>query len=359
MIGSRGLGTNYGGIEVVLDSLCPRLVSLGYMVDVFGRAGPGGSVLQPGLRSVPAWSFGGKYGETITRSTVALLRSLTGYDIIHFHGLGSGILTALTHLVGQKSVVTVHALDQKRDKWNRVAKTCLATAERTMVRHASAVTVVSEALQRYYVDEYKIRPTLIPNAPKDVVRVAPRPVLRELGLADRRYILFASRLTHEKGCHDLVRAMNAIETDAVLVVAGAALDEDYMAELRGLADPDKVVFAGQRSGLELAELLSHATLFVLPSYIEGMSMALLEALSYGIPCIVSDIPENRSVSGDAAVYFPPRDVAALERVLTGALAASDRGEPPRVKLNSLVNWDDVALKYDEVYRRVSETVGAT
>lgn len=359
MIGSRGLGTNYGGIEVVLDSLCPRLVSMGYVVDVFGRAGAGGGAFPQGLRSVPAWSIGGKYGETITRSTTALLKSLTGYDIIHLHGLGSGILTALTHLIGQKTVVTVHALDQKRDKWNRFAKTCLAAAERTVVRHASEVTVVSEALQRYYLDEFDFRPALIPNAPKDVVRVAAGPVLRELGLENRRYVLFASRLTHEKGCHDLIQAMNAVDTDAVLVVAGAALDQDYMAGLRGSAGRDKVVFAGQRGGLELAELFSNAALFVLPSYIEGMSMALLEALSYGLPCIVSDIPENRSVSGEAAVYFPPRDIAALERVLAGALAAPNRSEPPRVRLNSLLNWDDVTLLYDEVYRRVSGTVGAT
>ena len=109
MIGSRGLGSGYGGIEKVLDQVCPRLAQHGHRIDVYARTGI--AISGDGLQNIPVPSFGGKHLENITRSTFATLRALGHYDIVHFHAIGPGVLSGLTALAGQHSVVTIHGLD--------------------------------------------------------------------------------------------------------------------------------------------------------------------------------------------------------------------------------------------------------
>ena len=124
MIGSRGLGSSYGGIERVLNELCPRLADLGHSIDVYSR--PDVEFCdRPGLRAIPIPLFGAKYFETISRSAIALAQAMGKYDLIHFHAVGPGILTLATHLFGQKSLVTIHGLDHERDKWSPAARLSL------------------------------------------------------------------------------------------------------------------------------------------------------------------------------------------------------------------------------------------
>lgn len=115
IIGSRGVGSYYGGIERMLDQVCPRLLSLGHTIDVYGRHGDTCDTI-PGLRSMPMRSFGGKHLENLSRSTLAALRAAGRYDVLHFHAIGPGLLSAFTRMVGQPAVVTVHALDYRRTK---------------------------------------------------------------------------------------------------------------------------------------------------------------------------------------------------------------------------------------------------
>ncbi|QFY63418.1 glycosyltransferase family 4 protein (plasmid) [Rhizobium grahamii] len=347
MIGSRGLGTSYGGIERVLDAVCPELVALGHDVDVFAATSATDSNLR-GLKVVKVPSIAGKHTETISRSILSLALALGQYDIIHFHAIGPGILSAATRLFRQPTVVTIHGLDQRRDKWGPIAKSCLSMAENTIVRCADRITVVSEELRRYFVERHDVRTSFIPNGLPVVTPVPPGPLLKALGLAGRRYVFFASRLTPEKGCHDLIEAHKRVSEDATLVIAGKALQPDYEANLATLAGPN-VLFVGHRSGADLQELYSNATLFVLPSYLEGMSMALLEAMAYDIPTIVSDIPENIRVVGNAAIRFQARDVSGLAGALAEALARPLDAAPVTPEWPT---WSKVARSYSDVYDRV-------
>lgn len=347
MIGSRGLGTSYGGIERVLDSLCPELVALGHRVDVYASPSSTSSDL-PGLEVVRVSSIGGKHTETITRSVSSLVRAVGRYDVIHLHAMGPGILSAATRLFAQPTIVTIHGLDQRRDKWGRVAKTCLSLAEQTVVSCADEVAVVSEELRRYFLERHDLRTSFIPNGLPTVTNLPRGPLLEALGMGDRQYIFFASRLTPEKGCHDLIEAHARLNDGTALVIAGKATQPDYEAYLRQIAGP-KVIFVGHRSGAELQELYSNASLFVLPSYLEGMSMALLEALAYRLPVAVSDIPENVRVAGDGAVRFKPHDVGGLANALRLGLAR--RGQPGADRV-SLQSWARIAEAYGGLYQRV-------
>jgi glycosyltransferase involved in cell wall biosynthesis len=351
MIGSRGIGSNYGGIERVLDQLCPRLTGLGHEIDVYSQTNVSFQDCD-GVRAIPIMAISGKHFETISRSALSLSHAMGRYDLIHFHAVGPGILTFLTKLIGQKSIVTIHGLDQKRDKWGAIARCCLSLAERTLVANADQVTVVSESLRRYFIERYDSAVAFIPNGMPQKQKVPLGAQLARCGLNSRRYFLFASRLTPEKGCHDLIDAFNKLDTDMKLVIAGGSGTEEYIRALRAQADPTKVIFVGHRTATDLDELFSNAYAFVLPSYVEGMSMALLEALAFKIPVVVSDIPENRFVVNQCGFYFTPRDVTSLGSVLARLIAEPEHVAAARERLETLrlPNWDTVAQDYDCLYR---------
>ncbi|HVJ31759.1 MAG TPA: glycosyltransferase family 4 protein [Terriglobia bacterium] len=375
MIGSRGIGSNYGGIERVLDELCPRLAMLGHEIDVFsrtdiglpepanevaadeerGEAMPAPELLA--VKSIPTRSFGGKHLENLSRSMASTFKALRRYDLVHFHATGPGLFSAVTRAAGQRSVVTIHALDQRRQKWGPAARLSLQLAERTITSCADEITVVSESLRRYMREKYDYHARYIPNGIPRRAAVAPGPLLAKHQLEAGRYFLFASRLTPEKGCHDLIAAFNRSTTPFKLAVAGGVGPTEYAAQLKRVADPERVVFLGHLGGTELAEAFSNAYVFVLPSYIEGMSMALLEAISFGIPALVSDIEENLLVLGGQGFHFPVGNVAALEAVL--ALLASKptlvHAEARALKSLPLPTWDDIAIRYDRFYRNIRDT----
>jgi glycosyltransferase involved in cell wall biosynthesis len=369
MIGSRGIGSNYGGIERVLDELCPRLVMMGHQVDVFSKtradttppsSDPNGTCMEPhkvtGMgvspRSIPAKSFGGKHFDNLSRSMASTFMSLRRYDVVHFHATGPGIFSAVTRAAGQRSVVTIHALDQRRQKWNAAAKLSLQLAEHTITSCADDVTVVSESLRRYMREKYDYRACYIPNGVPRRDRVAPGLLLQKHGLEPGRYFLFASRLTPEKGCHDLLHAFSRTHTGMKLAVAGGVGPTEYSRELKYIADPRRVSFLGHLAGNELAEAFSNAYVFVLPSYIEGMSMALLEAISFGIPTLVSDIEENLLVVRGHGFRFPVGDIATLGTILNFLAEKPElvRAQAYALKRSPLPDWDDIALRYDQFYR---------
>lgn len=347
MIGSRGLGTSYGGIERVLDAVCPELVALGHTVDVFAAPSATTSSL-PGLDVIKVPGLAGKHTETISRSVVSLALAAGRYDVIHLHAIGPGILSAATRLLRQPTVVTIHGLDQRRDKWGPIARSCLSTAERSIVRYADRITVVSEELRRYFVERHDLRTSFIPNGLPVVTKLPPGPLMKALGLTGRRYVFFASRLTLEKGCHDLIQAHRRLGDDVTLVIAGSAPQRDYEEHLKALAGPN-VMFVGHRSGADLQELYSNAALFVLPSYLEGMSMALLEAMAHDIPTVVSAIPENTRVVGNSAILFQPRDVSGLTEALSRALSRPAGAVPATP---TWPTWSEIAKSYSDVYDRV-------
>jgi glycosyltransferase involved in cell wall biosynthesis len=359
MIGSRGVGSNYGGIERVLDELCPKLADLGHQVHVYSKADTGFTGYN-GVQSIATRSIGGKHLDNLTRAIFALKQAYGQYDVLHFHALGPGVLSLLTRLGGQRSVVTVHALDHKRDKWGTFARMCLVGAERTLIGSADRVTVVSESLRRYFAERYDATAEFIPNGIPNKQHVPPGTLLTAHDLVPGKYVLFASRLTPEKGCHDLIAAFNTLDATLLaqsgmkLVIAGGTAPENYLAELRAQADPERVRFVGHLGGDELAEVFSNAYAFVLPSYIEGMSMALLEAIAYALPTLASDIPENRAVLGDFGTYCAPRNVADLRRELDRLIRSPDAAFRMSNRMARLArpDWRAVAARYDHLYRTV-------
>lgn len=340
----------------MLVQICPRIAALGHEVHVYGNQWDPGAGLPDGVRLVPTPALNGKYTETLSRSLAAMLSALAGkYDLINLVAVGPGILSPLPRIAGTPVVVSIHGLDWARDKWPLPARAALKVAERTIVRAADEITVVSERLVRYFRETYRCDVFHTPNGVDIRQGPADAALLAEMGLEPEGYVLFASRLVKEKAAHELIASFNRVRTDKKLVIAGGdRYDQGYVEALRRLDTTQRSVFVGHLENERLEHVFKGAALYVLPSHIEGFSPSLLEALGYGKAILVSDISENIEAVGEAAARFPVGDVASLacsmEGLLANAALRRALGQRAQDRAAGLFSWDLVTQRYLEAYR---------
>jgi glycosyltransferase involved in cell wall biosynthesis len=354
MLGQKGIPATYGGIERHVEELCVRLVERGHDVSVYCR--PHYTKMQGyyrGIRLISIPSIRTKHLDTATHCAFSLPHILMqDYDIVHFHALGPSLFSNMPRLRGMKTVVTVHGLDWQREKWGFFATQVLKRCETTSVSYPDRTIVVSRALREHFKQAHGAHVTYIPNGTV-VPNVRKAEKIRELGLDPGNYILFVGRLVPEKGAHYLLDAYAKMNTDLELVVAGGtSFSNDYVASLHSKGG-DRVRFLGYVYSEMLDELYSNARVFVLPSDIEGLPIALLEAMSFGNCCLTSDIAENLEVVGDCGVTFRQGDVDDLADKLTGLLENPEKcssiGDRARRHVLETYDWDGVTLHTEAVY----------
>jgi glycosyltransferase involved in cell wall biosynthesis len=356
-IGARGIGSAYSGIETYYEEVGSRLVALGHEVLAYCRrhATPAGTdfrgvtpVFRPCVRS--------KHGETFSHTLVSTLDVLfRRADIVQFHALGPSLFSAIPRATRAKTVASIRGLDWQREKWGAVATRFLQFCEAQSYRLPDAVSVVSRTLADHYRERYGVDVTFIPNG----VTLEPSPEPREihaLGLAGKDYFLFMGRLSPEKGLDTLIEAYRPLAGRAALVLAGGdSYTDAFQASLRASA-PEGVIFPGRVGGRLRAELYANALAFLLPSTIEGLSVALLEAMGHGAFPITSDIPNNRELADGIGLCVPTGDARALRDALAWVLAhrdeAEERGRQARALVERDYTWDQVARRTEEFYYSV-------
>ena len=365
MIGQRGVPATFGGVEHHVEELGARLAARGHEVNVYCRSNYGCDhpSLYRGmhLRHLPTLPT--KHLDAIAHSGVSTIAALARrHDIVHYHALGPGLVTPLPRAVGHARVVqTIHGLDDERAKWGRGARSVLRTAQWMSAHVPHATIAVSRALSNHYAARHDRTAFYIPNG---VTEPTPRPaeaIRQRFGLEPGGYVLFVGRLVPEKAPDLLVRAFRQLPRPLKLVVAGgSSYTDDFVADLQRMAAGDaRVVFTDYVYGNLLAELYTNAAAFVLPSRLEGLPLTLLEAASYGIPVVASDIPPHLEVLGGEGAgrrIFPSGDerelAAALDRVL--AYPEGERAGAARLRQSVLgaYRWDHVTTATEEVYLRV-------
>jgi len=360
MLGLRGFPGVQGGVETHAENLCPHLVDQGWDVEVITRKPyhpPAVGREWRGVRLTPVWSPRKNGLEPMIHSALAVLRAaVTRPDIVHIQAIGPAFVTPLARLLGLKVVVTHHGPDYDRQKWGGFARLVLRLGERFGMRWSQAQIVISRTIFELVRAKHGVEATIIPNGVVAPDIPASHGCLDELGLAPRRYVLLVSRLVPEKRHLDLMQAFLAADMPGwKLVLAGAADHESsYVNEVRALAaQSDRIVMAGFRTGLALRELYAHAGVFVLPSSHEGLPIALLEALSYGLPSLASAIPANLEVGLAKEAYFQLGNRDELARKLT--LAASTgrvEGSVSTQQVLDRYDWRKVAASTADVYRRL-------
>ena len=346
MIGQKGVPATYGGIERHVEELATRLAERGVEVEAHCRPHytPEDARL-PGVRLVRLPSINTKHLDAMSHVSLASLHSLTSAaDLVHYHALGPSSLSWIPRLRGKKIVVTVHGLDWRREKWGKVAAAFLRLCEWSATKLPHATIVVSRTLEEYFESNGARHVHYIPNGTVLPGEASPGP-LAEWGLEAGRFVLFVGRLVPEKGLHVLIRAHAEAIPDWKLVVAGGGhFTDDYVESCRRLAH-ENVHFLGPVYEERLAALQQHAAVVVAPSSLEGLSIALLEAMSYGRPVLGSDIPENRELLDGVGVSFRSGDSRDLGRELRELLDAPDRrrvlGAAARERIAAEYDWERV------------------
>jgi glycosyltransferase involved in cell wall biosynthesis len=366
MIGLRGIPATYGGIEAAVEGLSVELARRGHRVTVYGRS----AYCRPGLdeyrgvrlRRLP--QINTKHLEaashTLVASAVALARGK--HDVVHIHATGPALFSIIPRLTGTACVATVQGLDWQREKWGGLASRVLRVGAYAAVTVPHETIVVSRALQRALRERYPCDPVYIPNGIDQSALEHGRAVA---DLVPGQFILFLGRLVPEKGVHTLMAAYGQLDTQVPLVVAGPdSHSEDYVDELRRLAAADpRIRLIGARYGDEKTWLLRNATVFVQPSTVEGLPIALLEAIACGRFTVVSDIPENTEVvtRGDHrhGRIFRTGDVGDLAAQLAAALANPNRHQEAdacRREVLSEYSWPRLAADTERVYHRALSRV---
>lgn len=366
MLGQKRIPSREGGVEIVVEELSTRMVKMGHSVTCLNRKGHhisgkqyDGQVLNEykgvALKTVPTVNMKGLAAMTAS-FTGAFYAAFGKYDVVHFHAEGPCAMLWLPKLFGKRCIATIHGLDHKRAKWGKLASAYIMLGEKVAAKYADSIIVLSRAVQEYFRNVYGRETVFIPNGVNKPQIVSPDLITREYNLQKEGYILYLGRLVPEKGIKYLIEAFKQVHTNKRLVIAGGASDTDeYAKELVELAQEDKrIIFTGFVQGRKLEELYSNAYLYVLPSDLEGMPLSLLEAMSYGNCCIVSDIPECLDVVRNNGIVFKKGNVVELAEKLQDVCDYPEK--VMRYKENSAqyvcnkYNWDDVVKKTLELYK---------
>ena len=327
MIGQKRVPSREGGVEVVVWELATRLRDAGFQVECYNRSNkhvkksnydkeknmPGYYCENIRIITVPTLQNGKL--NAIIYAFLGTLRALFGrYDVIHYHAEGPCLLLWIPKLLGIRVVATIHGLDWQRAKWGNFASKMLLAGEKMAAKHADEVIVLSKNVQVYFEETYHRTTYYIPNGIAKPQLRKPDEISRQYGLQGNDYILTLCRIVPEKGLHYLLEAFRNIPTDKKLVIAGGFSNAaEYMEQIRQMAAEDeRVILTDFVHDTILEELCSNAYIYCLPSDVEGMSISLLEAMSYGRCCLVSDIEENTEVVENKAVTFHKGDSKDLQ-----------------------------------------------
>lgn len=368
MIGHKRIPSREGGIEIVVENLCVRLVKLGNQVTAYNRKGHhvSGKGFDDfvkkeksycGVRIVTVPTINKKGLAALVYSILASFRALFGnYDVIHFHAEGPCIMLWLPHLFGIRTIATIHGLDWQRSKWGGIASWCIKTGEKVAAKYADEIIVLSKNNQKYFMEQYGRKTNFIPNGIEKPENRACNLIREKWGLEQDEYILFLGRIVPEKGLQYLIEAYMQVKTDKKLVIAGGNSDtQSFMNEMIEKASSDKrILFTNFVEGETLDELYNNAYLYVLPSDLEGMPLSLLEAMSYGNCCLVSDIPECTEVVEDKAPLFQKSNVTDLKTRLEELIADEKLVQSYKEHSSEFIcqkyNWNDITKKTLELYR---------
>jgi glycosyltransferase involved in cell wall biosynthesis len=361
ILGTRGFPNVQGGVEIHCQNLAVNLVKLGCEVVVFTRK----PYIDPnikefkGVKLKSLFAFKMKTLETFCHTMIGVVVAFFYRpDILHIQGIGPALFAPLARFLGMKVVVTSHGSNYHHLKWGSFGKFVLRVGELFAVCFANRLIAISKFIYDEIKSKYGRESINIQNGICVKKRTHQTMFLDKRGIVPNKYILSVGRLVPEKGFHILIQAFKALAIeDWKLVIAGAADHEDeYSRDLMASTqDNSAIVMTGYLTQDRLRQLYSHAGLFILPSFYEGLPIVLLEAMSYGLPCIVSDIAGNRTVELDEDRYFKPGDTKELYHKIKRYIhqPLTDREVLDQIHyISDSYDWRHVAIRTIEIYESI-------
>lgn len=370
MIGHKRIPSREGGVEIVVEELSKRMVKKGHNITAYNRRGHHVSGKEfngisnnnqireyEGINVITVPTIESKGLAAVTSSFFATIKAVfKRYDCIHYHAEGPCVMLLIPHIFKIRTVATIHGLDWQRSKWGGFATWYLKLGEKIAAKYADEVIVLSENVRKYFLETYNRETKFISNGIEKPEILSPKLIKSKWNLDKDDYILFLGRIVPEKGLQYLIDAFLEVETDKKLVIAGGASDtNDFMNEIKEKAISDeRIIFTGFVQGKELEELYSNAYIYTLPSDLEGMPISLLEAMSYGNCCLVSDIDECAEVVEDNGIVFEKGNVQdlkiKLQEVCNNPELVKKYKENASQFICSKYSWDDVVEKTLHLYK---------
>lgn len=356
--GTRGIPDIPGGVEKHCQELYPFIVLAGHDVILATRR-PYVQHEQKqwqGVQLCHIVTLRHKNFEAIIHTFLAVIKAgIMHADIIHIHGVGPALMVPFAKMLGIKVVFTHHGPDYNRSKWGKIAKAILRFGEYVGETFSDQLIVISPVIRDLVKERCKRHSYLIYNGVSLPKRTHCVDFLKENGIQPNNYLLAVARFVPEKGLHDLLEAFKNARGNYQLVLAGDADHEtDYSRRLKQLAkDDSRVILTGYISGDELNQVFSNAKLFIMPSYHEGLPIALLEAMSFSLPVLISDIPAHREFNINPARYFQCGKKKALqegiERIVNVDLTIEEEAYY-QYELGKKYNWLKIAEQTIRVYK---------
>ncbi|MBI5071307.1 glycosyltransferase family 4 protein [Candidatus Falkowbacteria bacterium] len=376
MLGQKGIPfIRDGGVERHVEELSVRLAANGHEVSAYVRPRfiINGQKNYKGVRLISLPSIATKNLDTITHTFLATINVLfKKVDVIHYHGIGPSTLAWIPRIFKPRAkvVVTFHSIDRFHKKWGRFARIYLGWGEWTAVHFAHKTIAVSQSIQKYCREKFKKEVVYIPNGVA-VEKVGGTDQIEKLGLKKDSYILTVARLIKHKGIHYLIQAYRKMENTfgedpknwpggkiKKLVIVGApSFTDDYYAYLNKLAEQSpNIIFTGFQVGEPLKQLFANAYLYVHPSEAEGLSITILEAMSYGTCVLISNIPENMETIDHSGFSFETKNINDLYDKLVYLMAVPEivagRGERGKKFIKENFNWEMIVFETEKVYKNI-------
>jgi glycosyltransferase involved in cell wall biosynthesis len=362
VVGTRGFPGIQGGIESHCEKLYTRLSKKGCEVFVYTRKPYVNSNLLTfkGVTLIPVNCPRSKFFETIFHTFKSIFEAnKLNPDILHIHAIGPSLFTPLARILGMKVVVTNHGPEYKRKKWPLPAKIFLRFCEWMGMAFTNEIIAVTQDIARNIKSKFGRGAAVIPNGVEIPSLTDADKALIKFGLHEKRYILTVGRFVPEKGFDYLIDAFNkgAFENWKLVIIGDADHEDKYSRDLKIKVNRNSdVILTGFLSGRSLQELYSNAGLFVLPSYYEGLPIVLLEAMSYGLSCIASDIPANKNVPLDNDRFFKVGDAKSLKEKMKNIINKKWDEDDRKRQISMIAekyNWGEIAKETLKVYKRVT------
>lgn len=368
MVGQKGIPARYGGVETHVENIAVRLAARGHDVSVFCRSRlrapenfPGANGSYRGVHLLYRGSVNTKHFDAASHSFVSALEASCRhrFDVVHLHGIGPAAFAPVAGLFGRKVVSTFHALDWRQVKWGARAKSILRRGEAVGAKRSDGVIAVSRLMQAHIQSMHGVEAVYIPNgASLPASTVSPDPLAR-WSLVPGEYLLTVGRIIADRDVETLLRAFATLRDRHPrlrLVVVGSETPRTQYADALERMAGERVIFTGDVFGEALEALYAHCRLYVLASRVEGLPITVCEAMAHGRALVLSDIPENAEVGGDAARFFACGDDKALAATIESLLAddAGRRtlGTLARARAETDYNWEIIADRVEAFYYRV-------
>lgn len=353
VLGTRGFPNIQGGVEKHCEHLYPLLANQ-FKVSVFRR----NSYLQksndsayPTIHFIDLPSTKIKGFEAFFHSFLCTIYCIIKRPaIVHIHNIGPGMFSPLLKLFGIRTVLTYHSPNYEHDKWNFLAKLILKAGEKLAVNTVDSIIFINTTQMLKFNKKIIDKSVFIPNGIEVQPRLTTTQYIQSIGLQPYKYILAVGRITQEKGFDYLIDAYNLLhKKDIKLVIAGGMDHKSDYAKQIMKKTSNQIIFTGFVEGKRLQELYSFARLFVLPSHNEGYPLVLIEAASYNLPILASNISANLQLKLPEERYFEVGSVNSLKSKIESELEKEEQTVIYDIKLHE---WKEIANQVSTLYSKI-------